>query len=187
MNSILTEQLDTIRPRLKCPPRYLLFLFVFLALTSVYLAQQPGSATAADAQGTTPGGTIPPGGTLPSPVIDPEQGQVRVIHLAPVAVDLGDTTVDICTEADVPVTDLTGLQYGEQSSYVAFAPGAQDWYVGTPGCSTNLVDIPLFYLARGSAITIIISGDGTNQPLRTLFLVDATGEVYKLYLPIIQR
>lgn len=176
---------QTARPTMGI--RSLLFLALFALITLVYVGQQSATAAASVAFGTTPGGTIPPGGTLPPPVIDPEKGQVRVLHLAPIDADVNNTTVDICSESGSPVAGLTGLRYGDQSSYVPFDPGTQDWVVGTPGCGTTLLDLPSFLLARGSAITIIIAGDGVNQPLRAVLLVDVAGQVYKLYLPIIAR
>jgi hypothetical protein len=185
----MNESIGRNRTRLgtRLGTRHFVFFLIFATLTVVYLGQLPTNAVASTTAGTMPGGTIPPGGTLPPPVIDPDQGQVRILHLAPIDADLNNTEVDICTEGGTPVTGLTGLLYGEQSNYVTFAPGTQDWVVGTPGCGTALVDIPPFLLAPGTAITIIIAGDGTNQPVRVVLLVDATGRIYKLYLPIIQR
>ncbi|MCB0061663.1 MAG: DUF4397 domain-containing protein [Caldilineaceae bacterium] len=164
--------------------RYLLFVLLFVVVTVAYVRQESAEVVAFD---TIPGGTIPPGGTLPPPVIDPAQGQVRVLHLAPIDADLGNTAVDICTEGGTPVSGLTGLRYGDQSSYVAFAPGTQDWVVGPPGCGTTLLDLPPFLLERGSALTLIIAGDGANQPLRSVVLVDAAGQFYRLYLPSLFR
>lgn len=168
--------------------RYWLFLLAFVLLTTLSLTQSPLRAMTDPTMGTTPtDGTIPPGGTLPAPVIDTTQGQVRVVHLAPIAANLADTTVDICTATNSPITELSGLQYGETSAYVVFAPGEQDWLVSTPGCGAMLVDIPPFSLAPGSAVTLLITGDGVNQPLKIVFIVDEAGLSYRLYLPLIQK
>lgn len=130
-------------------------------------------------------GTIPPGGTMPPPPIDMVNGFVRVVHAAPFAADVNDTAVDICDENDDPIPGLTGLVYLSESGYLPFARGTYDWYVGTPGCTSQLVDIPPFNLFVNTALTLYILGDGTNQPLTTVLSVDRTGLDRVLHLPLI--
>jgi hypothetical protein len=120
-------------------------------------------------------GTIPPGGTVPPPPIDFTNGFIRVVHAAPFDPDIADTAVDICDENNTPVTGLTGLTYLSESGYLPFAPGFYDWYVGTPGCTQVVVDIPEFRLFRDSALTLLILGDNNNHPLTTVLSVDRAG------------
>ncbi|MEZ4614347.1 MAG: hypothetical protein R2867_02370 [Caldilineaceae bacterium] len=107
--------------------------------------------------------------------------------MAPISADWAATEVDICAAVGDPVPGLTGLHYLESSGYLALAPGTYDWAVGTPGCTTVLLDLPPFLLASGSVSTILIVGDNVNQPLNSVFLVDILGQVYQLYLPLINR
>lgn len=130
------------------------------------------------------GGTIPPGGTVPTPPIDPQQGQVRVFHLAPIG-STASSTVDICTEANQPVSGLTGLTYLSQSGYIPLTPGTYDWKVGDGGCTTTVLDLPPFQVAAGTALTLLIVGDGVNQPLASILLVDDVGRFYPRYLPLV--
>jgi hypothetical protein len=137
------------------------------------------------AGGANPGGTIPPGGTVPPPVSDPTQGQVRVLHLAPLATDIADTAIDLCDVEDVPVVGLSGLVYGENSGFLPFAAGAYDWYVGSPGCNAELLDLPPFLLGPDSAVTLLIVGGANGQPLNSILTVDRVGQIYGIYLPLI--
>lgn len=142
-------------------------------------------ATVGTRQQATPlGGTIPPGGTVPTPPIDPQQGQVRVFHLAPIG-STASSTVDICTEANQPISGLTGLTYLSQSGYIRLTPGAYDWKVGDVGCTTTVLDLPSFQVAAGTALTLLIVGDGVNQPLTSILLVDDVGLLYQRYLPLV--
>ncbi len=162
------------------PKRYLLLFLLLTAIAIFYSSNQPVNAQA----GTN--GTIPPGGTIPAPQPDAAQGQVRVLHLAPIAADLNDTAVDICTEIGEPVAGLTGLVYLETSGYQLLPPGSYDWFVGTPGCATMLLDLPPFLLARGSVSTLLIVGGANGQELNSIFVVDLLGQVYQRYLPIVR-
>lgn len=135
---------------------------------------------------TVPGGTIPPGGTLPAPPTPtPGTGLVRVIHLAPFDNTVADTAVDICTQSGDPVTGLTGLVYLAQSGYVALSPGEYDWTVATPGCGTVALDLPAFTLQPGMVLTLLVVGGG-NQPLSNVLLVEQEGQQL-LYLPLIAK
>jgi hypothetical protein len=130
-------------------------------------------------------GTIPPGGTVPPAPIDFIHGFVRVVHAAPFAADVNDTAVDICDENDNPISGLTGLLYLTESGYLPFAPGSYDWYVGAPGCASQVVDIPPFNLFVNAALTLYIVGDGANQPLTTVLSVDRAGLDLVMHLPLI--
>ena len=129
--------------------------------------------------------TVPPGGTISPAPHDGINGFVRVVHAAPFAQSNANTTVDICDENDQPIPGLTGLAYLDQSNYLPFAPGSYDWYVGTVGCGSSVVDIPAFNLFLDAALTIYILGDRSNQPLTTVLSVDRRGFDKINYLPLL--
>ena len=166
--------------------RYLYLFILLTAITVLYSNNQPVKAQAG-LSGTTPHGTIPPGGTIPAPQPDIALGQVRVLHLAPIAADPNDTEIDICTESGDPVAGLTGLVYLENSGYQLFPPGSYDWFVGTPGCTTMLLDLPPFLLAPGSVSSILIVGGANSQSLNSIFVVDLLGRAYQRFLPIVRH
>jgi hypothetical protein len=164
--------------------RYLVLFVLLTAFAMLYNSHQSANAQSA-IHGTNPNGTIPPGGTLPPPLPDATQGQVRVLHLAPIATDLSATAVDICTEGGTPIAGLTGLVYLDSSGYLSFAPGTYDWFVGSPGCATTLLDLSPFVLGPGSVSTLLIVGGAAGQPLGSVLLVDTLGQINRLYLPIV--
>jgi len=135
-------------------------------------------------------GTIPPGGTVPGGTIPPMgQGQVNIIHVAPFAVDVSDTAVDVCTQANIPVTGATNLHYLEQSGFLTLPVGTYDWQVMQPGCGllSLIVDVPAFVLNDQAQLTLLILGDGVNQPYSTVLLVQRPGLSNKVVLPIIYK
>lgn len=164
------------------------YLILFILLTAIALFYSNNQAVNAQAgnNGTNSQGTIPPGGTIPAPQPDIALGQVRVLHLAPIAVDLNDTEIDICTESGDPVAGFAGLVYLENSGYQLFSPGSYDWFVGTPGCATELLDLPPFLLAPGGASTLLVVGGANGQPLNSLFVIDLLGRMHQRYLPIVR-
>lgn len=171
-------------------PRFIIFIFVFvglLLLAGFSLAPTSKAQTASDSNLAPLNGTIPPGGTIPPPDVDLLNGQIRVVHLAPIDGDIANTAVDICTEAGAPITGFTGLTYLTQSGYLTFPAQAYDWKVATPGCVTTLVDIPPFMLNAGGVVTLYIVGDGANQPLATVLSIENLGLAEKSYHPIIHQ
>lgn len=162
--------------------------YALLFLLLLGLANLPGSwVNAAMLTQTVPGGTIPPGGTLPAPPDPtPGSGLVRVLHLAPLATAIANTAVDICTQAGAPVTGLTGLVYLAQSGYIALTPGVYDWVVSTPGCTTVVLDLPPFTVKAGGALTLLLVGGG-NQPPTSVLLVDREEGAFAVNLPLIYR
>jgi len=168
--------------------RYLLLFILLVATTLFYSYSNTANGQSIVAgNGTTPNGTIPPGGTIPPPSTNPTQGQVRVLHLAPIATDSNDTAIDICAAVGNPVAGLTGIIYRENRDYITVAPGMYDWFVGTPGCTTILLDLPTFVTAPGSIATILITGGANGHPLTSIFIVDELGQQMQLYLPLIHR
>jgi len=129
------------------------------------------------------GSTIPPGGTVPGGTVPPSpagQGQVNVIHLA-----ASTQTMDVCTQAGTPVTGATNLNYLEQSGYLTLPVGNYDWKVTTPGCSATLVDLAPFTLFEQAVLTIVIIGDGADQPFSSVVLVQNGGLSLRQYAPIV--
>ena len=134
-------------------------------------------------------GTIPPGGTVPGGTIPPAgQGQVNIIHLAPFAAALSDTAVDVCTQANVPVTGATNLHYLEQSGFLTLPAGTYHWKVTKPGCGAFVVNVPAFVLNDQAQLTLLILGDGSvDHPYSTVLLVQNPGLSNKVSLPIIYK
>lgn len=132
------------------------------------------------------GGTLPPGGTVPPPPpTDVTRGFVRVVHAAPFAPVVADTAVDICDATNTPVSGLSGLVYLSATDYLPFAPGFYDWYVGEPGCTAQVVDIPEFRLFPDTVVSLYILGDNDNQPVTTILNVDRAGLNRTYHLPIV--
>ena len=158
-------------------------LFITLFATLVALAGISLLSPQANAGATIPGGTVPPG-TLPPP--GPSgQGQVNVIHLAPFDPVIANTAVDICTEAGTPVTGATNLHYLEQSGYLLLPQGNYDWKVMTPGCSSLIVNLEPFTLFDQAVLSVLIIGDGVNQPFDSVLIVQDRGISLKKYFPLI--
>jgi len=93
--------------------------------------------------------------------------------------------VAVCSALGTPVDGLSGLFYLANSGYIALEPGLYDWFVGTPGCATQLFDLPPFRATPGSVATILLVGGANGQPLTSVLVVDEVGQ-NRLYLPIIR-
>lgn len=172
-----------MRAKPSLPPFLRRSLFITLFAALVALAGISLISPQANAGATIPGGTVPPG-TLPPP--GPSgQGQVNVIHLAPFDPVIANTAVDICTEAGTPITGATNLQYLEQSGYLLLPQGNYDWKVMTPGCSSLIVNLEPFTLFDQAVLSVLIIGDGVNQPFDSVLIVQDRGISLKKYLPLI--
>ena len=155
-------------------------IFALLAIAGFF--GQP--AMAGDAGiGTTVPGTVPPGGTIPMPLVS----TVLVIHSAPFAIDPADTALDICTEDDLPVAGLSNLIYLDQASTILVS-GEYDWKAAEAGtnCANTVIDLAPFRVDSGAEYLLLLTGDGANQPLGSLF-VTLTAGTPDMYLPIIFR
>lgn len=157
-------------------------LFLLLVIAAFYAAGPTGAASAAE-QGSGPAsGTIPPGGTIPGPLI----GQVNVLHLAPFAADVADTGVQICDAGGNSVTDV--LLYEEETGYQNLPVGSYTWSVALAetDCGTIVLEIPKFRLLDQERLLLIIYGDNSNQPLNYVFVIVQEG-LETTYLPIAYR
>jgi len=160
-------------------------LYITVFATLVALAGISLLSPQANAGATIPGGTVPPG-TLPPPG-PAGQGQVNVIHLAPFDPVIANTAVDVCTEAGTPVTGATNLHYLEQSGYLTLPQGNYDWKVMTPGCGSLIVNLDPFTLFDQAVLSVLIIGDGVNQPFDSVLIVQDRGLSLKKYLPLIYK
>ena len=163
-----------------------IYVLTFLLLTAL-TAYGLWTVDGVSAEGAAPlGQTIPPGGTIPpAPEAGAEQGQVNVIHVAPVDSEVIDTGVQICNaETNTPVTGY--LYYQQQTGYLDLAPDTYDWYVSLAGdnCTNELLDLPPFNIGKGTRISLLIFGDNDNQPLDSLVIVEVLGS-FDLYWPVV--
>jgi hypothetical protein len=81
-------------------------------------------------------------------------GAVQVAHAAPIASDLAETAVDICTADGQSV--VAGLQYS-QAQTLMLPAASYDLSVAAPGtnCETVLLDLPVLDLAAGTATSVM--------------------------------
>ena len=167
--------------------RKLRFGFLILMLTTAlclltYATWLKSGVAAAEVNGSVPPGTIPPGPETPS-----NKAKITVIHAAPFASVVTDTAVDICTSDGTVVSGLAGLKYLDNAS-VFVSPGNYDLAVAKAGtnCATTVLDLAPLTLANLQEVVLVVTGDGTNQPVDALLLVTKAGtNVY--YMPIVAR
>ena len=100
--------------------------------------------------------------------------RVNVAHLAPFAMNLSDTAVSI----DVNGTEvLTGVEYKQSSGYLTLADSGQTLedvlleVFAPPGADAAAI-MATVDLAAETDYTVLAIGDGVNQPLSLLPLVD---------------
>jgi hypothetical protein len=152
---------------------------IFALLAIAGFLSQPAMAGV----GITVPGTVPPGGTIPLPLLS----TVLVIHSAPFAIAPADTALDICTEDDLPLAGLSNLIYLDQASTILVS-GEYDWKAAEAGtnCANTVIDLAPFRVDSGAEYLLLLTGDGANQPLDSLF-VTLTAGTPDMYLPIIFR
>jgi predicted extracellular nuclease len=92
---------------------------------------------------------------------------VQIAHLAPFAADPG-TLVDIAVDGDVV---LTNVAYGESTTYLPFEPGAVDIDIIPVGAIDPAISASVL-LDSGVYYTVLAVGDGVNQGLDLIALVD---------------
>jgi len=99
--------------------------------------------------------------------------QLAVAHLAPFASTLAGTSVTVTLDG-TPV--LTNVKYGDSTGYLTVAPGPH--LVGVlPGGSATPAITASVVLSENLSYSAIAIGDGVNQPLSLLGLLDDTTPV----------
>ena len=163
---------------------FAIFLFIALLLLffTGYWQQHASAATVMSANGTIPPGTIPPAATPPA-----DKARITVIHAAPFAADIANTALDICTQEGTVVSGLAGLKYLDNAS-IFVNPGSYDLKIADAGsnCTALRLDLAAFTLITQEEVVLVITGDGSNQPLDALLYVANPG-AHTLYLPIIAK
>jgi uncharacterized surface protein with fasciclin (FAS1) repeats len=101
----------------------------------------------------------------------PTQGaQLRVTHLAPSAVELASTRIDVCNSDGTAVDGLSGLGYKERSEALILDKGRFEWTVATAGtgCASKLLDLPPFDLREGQVADLYLLGlpGSSTMPLQ---------------------
>jgi hypothetical protein len=98
---------------------------------------------------------------------------VQVAHLAPFAADLMSGTGVTVTLNGAPA--LTDFFYGDSTAYIPLDPGTYDVAVWPTGSASPAMTATL-ELDPATYYTVIATGDGDNQPLQLLALVDDLSE-----------
>lgn len=171
------------RSTAKFTVRPLILVFAtFLILGLAGYWQQSASAASTAINATIPPGTIPPGTTTPS-----NQAKITIIHAAPFDTSVANTAVDICTQEGTVVSGLAGLKYLDNTS-IFVNPGNYDLKIADAGsnCTAIRLDLAAFMLITQEEVVLVITGDGSNQPLDALLYVASPG-VHTLYFPIIAK
>ncbi len=107
--------------------------------------------------------------------------QVQVAHLAPFAMDPGTAVTVTVNSANA----LTDFAYGDSTGYLDLAPGSYDLAVWPAGSASPAMTATVM-LDAGVAYSVVATGDGVNQPLELVALVDdnsaPTAGTFKLRL-----
>jgi hypothetical protein len=134
------------------------------------------SPTVSSAQ-SAPNGTVPP--------IPGTQATVTVVHVAPFNADIDQTAVDICTIDNTVVPGLENIKYLE-SRTINVNADVYEWTVApaNSNCEPDVLSTGEFILGYNAIRTFVITGDGTNQPLRIVDVVVREGGG-ALYMPFV--
>lgn len=100
-------------------------------------------------------------------VSEPASAWLQVAHLAPFAMD-PDTAVTVTLNA-TPV--LTSFAYGDSTGYLELPAGAYDVEIFPAGSATPAITATVELMAD-TYYSAIATGDGVNQPLALVALVD---------------
>ncbi|MCL4263291.1 MAG: DUF4397 domain-containing protein [Anaerolineae bacterium] len=98
---------------------------------------------------------------------EPTEARLAVAHLAPFAPGAG-TAVTVTLNATPVLTDFV---YGDSTAYLTMPEGSYDVEVFPAGSPTPALS-GTFTLTAGVSYSVIAIGDGVNQPLELLALVD---------------
>jgi hypothetical protein len=91
--------------------------------------------------------------------------KLRVIHAAPFGPDAESTAVSIRTDRGAVVGGLDNVPFFAASAYLEIPAGRYDLKVASPDGSRNLIDLAPVDLPAGAVLSVIATGDGSNQPL----------------------
>ena len=120
-------------------------------------------------------------------------GYVRIGHLAPFAMTLDDTAVNVINDADDSVI-LSDVKFGDVTGYLALPVGEYDLRIELASDNSVLFDLMPVTVAEGAFIAAYAGGDGVNQTpdvyaalgaaglLPSLVIEDVT---YTIYAPVI--
>lgn len=91
--------------------------------------------------------------------------RVRVVHAAPFASTPATTAVSVRTDGGDVVGDISSLSFGESTDYLELPAALYDLKVASPDGSANFIDLAPITVPATAILTVIATGDGTNQPL----------------------
>ncbi len=91
--------------------------------------------------------------------------RIRIVHGAPFAASIDDTAVSIRLDDGTVVNGLASVPFPQNSGFFELPAGTYDLQVATPDGSTTLIDIDPVTLNDGDIVTVVATGEITNQPL----------------------
>lgn len=94
--------------------------------------------------------------------------KIRIVHSAPFATDLQDTSVSIRSDEGDIINGLAAVQFGQQSGYFEIPANIYDLNIATPDGTTRLIDMAPIFLNDGDIVTVFATGDAVNQDLGVL-------------------
>ena len=98
---------------------------------------------------------------------DPLNAKVRITHLAPFAIGLDATKVDVCTDAGAAV--LSNVPYkGFTDPYLSLPAGDYDLLIAVAGtsCATVALDLPALRFAAGDIVDVFAIGGANDWDLQ---------------------
>ncbi|MEM8861077.1 MAG: DUF4397 domain-containing protein [Chloroflexota bacterium] len=95
-----------------------------------------------------------------------EESQIRIVHMAPFSD--GDTAVNVLVEGSIEAGNKT---YGQSTQYFAYPSGDVTVSVELISNQTEVATLDLS-LADATSYTIMVAGDGQNQPIEIVAVED---------------
>ena len=111
---------------------------------------------------------------------DPGEGMagLRVTHVAPIGATIEATQVDVCSQdGQIFHSSAAGLRYNRTTAYRLIPANTYDLKItrfieDAPCSGAVVIDPPALTLAAGSEMTLLLVGDGNNQPLAVFTFED---------------
>ena len=168
--------------KLTLRPIVVILVGVLMLGLAGYWQQSASAASPTTTNASIPPGTIPGGPTTPA-----DKAKITVIHAAPFDANVDNTAVDVCTQDGTVVSGLAGLKYLYNAS-ILVDPGSFDLKIADAGsnCLSVKLDLAPFTLIAQQEVVLVITGDGTNQPVDALLFLTNAG-VRTIYLPIVAK